>query len=541
MRNFFRKYHKWFSLVATLFILFFAISGIILNHRNLLSGIDIDRNFLPSAYRYNNWNLAAIKGSEQISDDSILVYGNLGVWLTNSSYQQFRAFNTGFPKGVDNRKINTVHFNKRSGLYAGTLFGMFRYDFKKGRWDRIELPSGDERIVKIITIGDTLMVMSRSLLMMTIPGNNPEQAENHHASDRSSDNGIARRKTVINSTNVQIPKFSIISIPPPEGWDGKVGLFRTFWVVHSGEIYGFAGKILVDFVGLSIILLCITGLIYFLIPHRIRRLKDELHRSRLKRFNRGTLRWHNIVGSWLFPVLILTTFTGMFLRPPLLIPIAGSRVQPIPFSELDSPNPWFDKLRDFEFDRESGRFIVATQEGIFEADLQFKKKLKLLPYQPPVSVMGINVLKKIPGSGYLIGSFSGIFIWNTETGAITDYITKLSYYRTGVEGPPFGQVSVAGFCRVNDSTEVIFDYAVGIMAVKGKNPFPAMPEAIISQSPISLWNLALEIHTGRIFQPVLGGFYILIVPLIGLMTLIILVSGFFSWWLARKKHPRSQT
>jgi len=231
---------------------------------------------------------------------------------------------------------------------------------------------------------------------------------------------------VINSTNVQIPKFSIISIPPPEGWDGKVGLFRTFWVVHSGEIYGFAGKILVDFVGLSIILLCITGLIYFLIPHRIRHLKDELNRSRLNRFNRGTLRWHNIVGSWRFPVLILTTFTGTFLRPPLLIPIAGSRVQPIPFSELDSPNLWFDKLRDFEFDRESGRFIVATQEGIFEADLQFKKKLKLLPYQPPVSVMGINVLKKIPG--YLIGSFSGIFIWKTETRAITDYITKLPYY-----------------------------------------------------------------------------------------------------------------
>lgn len=541
MRNFFRKYHKWFSLVATLFILFFAISGIILNHRNLLSGIDIDRKFLPSSYRYNNWNLAAVKGSEKISDNSVLVYGNLGIWLTDSGFKKFSDLNAGFPPGIDNRKINTLHFSKKSGLYAGTLFGLFRYDFNKSRWDRVELPSGDERIVKILTVGDTLMVMSRSFLMMTIPENDRVLTENRQVSNQSPDISILVHGTSGHSIKLQPLKFSTISILPPEGWDGKVGLFRTFWVVHSGEIYGFAGKILVDFVGLSIILLCITGLIYFLIPYRIRRLRDELHRSRLKRFNRGTLRWHNIVGSWLFPVLILTTFTGMFLRPPLLIPIAGSRVQPIPFSELDSPNPWFDKLRDFEFDRESGRFIVATQEGIFEADLQFKKKLKLLPNQPPVSVMGINVLKKLSGSRFLIGSFSGIFIWDIETGKITDYITKLPYYQTGAEGPPFGQVSVAGFCCVNDSTEVIYDYAFGVMAVKGKNTLPAMPEAIISESPISLWNLALEIHTGRIFQPALGGFYILVVPLIGLMTLIILVSGFLSWWLARRKHLRSQT
>jgi hypothetical protein len=40
MLRLFRKYHKWFGLIATVFILFFAVSGIILNHRNLLSGID---------------------------------------------------------------------------------------------------------------------------------------------------------------------------------------------------------------------------------------------------------------------------------------------------------------------------------------------------------------------------------------------------------------------------------------------------------------------------------------------------------------------
>lgn len=154
--------------------------------------------------------------------------------------------------------------------------------------------------------------------------------------------------------------------------------------------------------------------------------------------------------------------------------------------------------------------------------------------------MGINVLKKISGSQYLIGSFSGIFNWNAETGMITDYVTNLPYHDTGVGGPPFGSVSVAGFCSVDDSTSVIFNYILGAFTAKGTNRFPTMPGEILDKSPISLWNFALEVHTGRIFQPVLGGFYILIVPLVGLITLIILVSGFLSWWLARRKRARLQ-
>jgi uncharacterized iron-regulated membrane protein len=52
---------------------------------------------------------------------------------------------------------------------------------------------------------------------------------------------------------------------------------------------------------------------------------------------------------------------------------------------------------------------------------------------------------------------------------------------------------------------------------------------------MSLWNLALEIHTGRIFENLFGLFYILYVPLTGLALLLVLISGFFIWWLAYKK------
>ena len=142
--KFFRKYHKWFSLVATIFILFFAVSGIILNHRELLSGIDIGRKWLPGNYRYNNWNLASVKGSLELSPDSVLIYGNIGVWLTDGSYKNFHDFNTGFPNGIDNRKISSIAVVSGTDLFAGSLFGL--YHFQGDHWEKVSLPVKESRL-----------------------------------------------------------------------------------------------------------------------------------------------------------------------------------------------------------------------------------------------------------------------------------------------------------------------------------------------------------------------------------------------------------
>jgi len=101
---FLKKYHKWLGLILTVFILFASVSGIILNHRKALSGIDVRRTLLPKEYHYHNWNNAAVKGTEKINNDSVLIYGNIGIWLTDSSFSKFSDFNKGFPKGIDNRK-----------------------------------------------------------------------------------------------------------------------------------------------------------------------------------------------------------------------------------------------------------------------------------------------------------------------------------------------------------------------------------------------------------------------------------------------------
>lgn len=505
-RKWFKKWHKWPSIVLSVFILFFATSGIILNHRQWFSGTDIGRKYIPEDYRYRNWNLASVKGSLSIGRDSVLVYGNIGVWLTDKEYSHFIDFNAGFPEGIDNRKINSLEITEDGALFAGTLFGLYKLP-KHGRiWEEVALPVSEERVVKILVRQDSLLVMTRSnLLVASLPA--------------------------------ETLKFSKILLPAGDDYDNTIGLFRTLWVIHSGEIYGIAGRLLVDLVGLVFIFLTFTGLIYFITPYLLKRMKAAM-KSRWKRFNRGSLRWHNITGSWLILFLVLTTLTGMFLRPPLLIPIAAVQVGKIPMTLLDDANPWSDKLRDLVYDDQRNRYLLATSDGIYFSDDHFHSTLHHFPVQPPVSVMGINVFKKKDSISYLVGSFSGLYLWQPNNSSMIDYITREPVDQAKGQGKPFGNFSVAGYIMKEDGQEIVFDYSSGAFysekpGVASSAVFAAMPASIIAESPMSLWNLALEFHTCRIYSAGIGDFYILLIPLLGLGILFVLVTGFFSWYLKR--------
>ncbi len=226
----------------------------------------------------------------------------------------------------------------------------------------------------------------------------------------------------------------------------------------------------------------------------------------------------------------------MFLRPPLLISIANSRVGKIPFTELATPNPWFDQLRRIFYDQEINRFIVSTMDGFYYSDDNFKTELKQYIFQPPASVMGVTVFEKIDSYKYLIGSFEGLFIWNSQSGEIFDYIKKRPYTAPSERGRPIGDFLVSGFTRDFKNQEYYMDYNRGAVDIRGVQRFAPLPEKIINDSPMSLWNVALEIHTGRIYQSIIGDFYVLIVPLTGLIVLFILISGFVVWLKIRKKQ-----
>ena len=496
-----RKFHKWPGIVITLFVILFCLSGIFMNHRSLISSIDIKRSYLPSAYSYQNWNKGAVKSVCPISPDSSLIYGNIGIWLTTDHFKTFQDWNAGFPPGIDNRKISKIIKMPDGKLFAGTWFGLYQYSFQQSEWQKIKMPVSEERITDLIVKNESLLVQTRSSLLQ--------------AGDKNT--------------------FQTIPLPAPEGYDGNVSLFKTLWLLHSGEIWGVSGKLIVDLFGLAILIISITGLLHFIFPKWIKNRKKKLkENTRLISARNTNIHWHNRLG-WIFiPFLIFVTITGMFLRPPLLIPIANSVVSPIPGTVLNSPNPWYDKLRRVLYDQQHHIFIFSTSDGIFVTDENFEKPMQRMMNEPPVSIMGCNVLEKKGEGTYLVGSFNGLFLWNPFTGQLYDYLSGSPYQAPHVAGPPVSKDMIDGWFIDSEGKEMYFDYNMGVLPIRNNTKFGKMSAEMISKNPISLWNLSLEVHTGRIFEPILGIFYILYVPLAGICILIVLVSGFFIWWIGYK-------
>ena len=489
--DFLKKYHKWLSIILTVFILLIAISGIILNHRQSLSNIDVNRNLLAEKYHYNNWNNASIKSSLKLNADSILLYGNIGIWLTDSTFSKINDFTKGFTKGIDNKKIYKIHKTKKT-LLAGTLFGLYIYDYNNNQW--VKNSFTNNAIMDIAQKQDTILLLTRSFLYKT----------------------------------VDFKHFNKIQIPAPKGYNNKISMFKTLWVIHSGEIYGKIGILFTDFIGLVFIFLSITGIIYWLLPKYVKKsLSKNKKIKRKMKVSRFSLKWHNKLGWSLIFFLIISTITGMFLRPPFLIAIANKEVNKIPYTELDTDNAWFDKLRRLIYDENNDRYIFATIDGLFTSQSTLKDSLLSVNKQPPISIMGVNVFKQIDNHSFLIGSFEGLFIYNEQSDYVFDYIEKTKY-TPRKSRIPIGRHMVTGFS--NDfNNEYFFDFDKGATPISNSTPFFNMPKTLKNQ-PISLWNLALEFHTMRIWNTVIGNFYILLIPLIGLSLIFILISGFIVWY-----------
>jgi len=498
----FRKLHKWPGIVIAVFAIHFAFSGIIMNHRNLFSGVEISRKWLPGSYEYQNWNQAAVRGGFNISEDSLLFFGNIGAWIkTNQGYTDF---NQGFPKGIDNRKINQlIRYNDR--LIAATQFGLFqRTPAKDDIWKEVSVPLHEKRLIDLFVKQDTLIMLSRNQLV------------------KSAD----------------LKNFSIITLPAPDGYVRNAGLFNTLWELHSGELFGLVGKLVVDLLGIVTILLSVTGLLHFFLPKLMRRRKRVTGTSgNLPATYRLNLRWHNVVGYIFVLFLFINTTAGLFLRPPLLIPIVNSTVGIIPGSHLDNNNPWNDKLRRATWNQRLGIYIFSTSRGFYVADESLKRPLISFNSQPPVSLMGCNVLETVDSTKYLIGSFSGMFVWDVTTGEVNNFFTGKGYQAPSGMAKPVSDNMVAGYIRDTSNRQWVFDYNSGIETLNNAIDWEMSAE-IKKKTPISLWNLALEIHTGRILEPFIGMFYFLYIPVAGICVLMVLFSGFFVWFLAHRKRKK---
>ncbi|MDO4163817.1 MAG: PepSY domain-containing protein [Bacteroides sp.] len=454
------KHHKWFGLCISFFMLMFCLSGIVLNHRSLVADMNVSRKYLPTRYHYDRWNNGLLRGTLPYtgadSMPSILIYGSGGLWQTHADASSITDFNRGLPRGADYRNIRRVVSTPSGSLFAVSPFGLYRCG-ADGCWTTVSLPlEGDERLTDIEIMGDTLVVVSRSYLYLSI---------------------------------APYTDFHKIQPDTPDGYDGRVSWFRTVWLLHSGELFGTVGKLVVDGIALILILLCLTGLACWCLPGCTKRLRSR-HRTTVgtTRLTRFSLLWHNRIGRWTIVLTLLICLTGWCLRPPVMIPLVMNKMKPLPGTLLSNPNPWHDRLRLLRYDEACGDWLLSTSEGFFALSLP-EGTVKRLTDTPPVSVMGLNVLQKDMAGRWLCGSFSGLYVWDRQQCTSTDYFTHVS--APTKSGAPFGQQAISGFSS---------DFAAGPFPVgygEGTEAIPQPEE--LSTLPMSLWNAALEVHSGRIY------------------------------------------
>lgn len=481
-----KRHHKWFGLLFCFFFLMFCLSGIILNHRSLVSDIPVSRNLLPDKYHFNKWNGGLLRGTlSYVSPDSvsgILLYGNAGIWKTDSLALGFSDFNEGLPDSPDLRMIRNLVQLPDSSLWAVSPFGLFTRNETSG-WKNVQLNNGsEERFSDITTRKDTVVVVGRSYLYLAVP---------------------------------PYKTFQKIALQPALSDDGKVSLFRTIWMIHSGELFGIVGILLMDSIALFLIILCFTGVFYWLLPKYIRmrkRKRQSVHGS--VTMMKHTFNFHNWIGRKTLLLTLFICLTGWALRPPVLLFIAKMRVRPVPFSTLESPNPWHDCLRSLRFDETCNDWILSASEGLYTLKTLHSVPV-LIGNAPPVSVMGINVLQKDDEGCWLTGSFNGLYKWDRLSGESIDYFTGERVAQK--LGSPFGEHAVSGYSADFRQGVCVVDYNEGTTLIS--------QPAELATLPMSLWNLALEIHTGRIYT-VLGSGTLLYITLSGLIALWVIWSGY---------------
>lgn len=485
-----RRLHRWVGLLCCFLLLLFSLSGILLNHRQALASWQLSRRWLPASYAYHNWDQGLLRGTLRV-DSTVWIYGNAGIFRTDTLGQTPTADNAGLPSGVDCRNVRAMVATPDGRQWAATLFGLYA---RRGDapWQRVATPTDPSRLSDLSLRGDTLLLLSRSQLYIAPP---------------------------------PYRDFQRIALPAATDDDGRVSLFRAIWLLHSGALFGLAGRLAMDALALVFIFLSLTGITLFLFPRLIRRIGLSHWRQRLGRWHKSHLRWHDLVGRKTIVLTLFLVLTGWALRPPLLIALVQTSIPRLPFTVLDTPNPWDDRLRMIRWDEQEGDFLLSTNTGFYRFH-ELGEPPHPVRDAPPVSVMGLNVFERHASGAWIVGSFGGIYLWQRDAPWPVDFLTGQPAPQR--LGHPFGRMAVAGysshFAAVTDGQPLIVQH-------HGGTPLLPMPDAM-RHLPISLWNFALELHNGRLYtflvEPAL--FFIFVAGLLVLLTL-------YTGWRLRRKQP----
>ncbi len=502
--------HKYFGLILLLFFAWMAISGILLNHPKLIENFNTPTFITPSHYYPNNWNRKSLKGivyTKNIKSDSIIIYGNQGVFIKAANSDSITSYMNGdYPKPARLKRTNyliadTLH--KR--LLAANNKGLYICKSGSSQWKQIDLPENKEYVNKIIIANDKIVVITKSCF---------------YVSDFT-DKLVFTRK---------IPKKH-------HKGQKTISLVNVFLELHDGRIFGFPGKILWDIAALVLFFLSISAFYIWFYPKKWKRnYKRKAIRisNKKKKPYRLFYKYHTKLG-WYFAIILLIIFiTGIFLRPPLIITLVNTNINEKYYPNFKNNNPWHHKIRNALYDSANDRIVLDCSDGIWAGSLFDNKEFEKLDLPISIFAMGANVFKEQTKNTWLIGSFGGLEEYNKSTNSVKSLL-QIESFNKGMGRP--APILVTGYVNLPNGENRIVGHYKGLCNYKGepdKNALP-MPDVIRQNYRLPLWNFFFELHNARIFKTWIGGFYILVIPLGGLLGLFVLISGIYDYIASRKR------
>lgn len=531
-----RAIHKYLGLILALYLLGMGISGLLLNNPDSISGLSMPWALTPANYEPNNWNRMYLRQGV-IKGDRWFLAGKPGVIRSIDNGRSFDLIDDGFPRPPYQRDTTgLLVLDTMAGLelFAAARSGLY-HRREENAWQRLELAGAEKRaVVDVIAAPGRIVAFTHhGIYAASMPETADESSGGTGKSNASIATGAGTPGESTAIASLPDYRFTSVNIEVAGGDRPPVPWFRILHDIHNGNIIGSAGKWLLDLLALGLIFLCISALIIWYVPWARRRFKRR--RRRLDRVFKFCWRYHLKIGIYAVAFLAVLAVTGALLRPPLLIAVAPhflNRNHPL-LALSPRSSDWGGKLQKAIYNSASDSILLATEGGFFQGPADFKAPFRPFSLPVPVHGMGVTVLEEMEPGLLLIGSFMGLYLWEEESGRVT----RLP--RPGLQGvhPYLSNDLISGVVMADGRPRFRVDYHDGLMPLFHPmgHFIPAMPSAIVRETPMSLWHYLFECHNGRIFEKWLKMGYMLIIPVIGIGLLLLAVTGIYDWFYRQNK------
>ncbi|MCD4741471.1 MAG: PepSY domain-containing protein, partial [Desulfobacteraceae bacterium] len=301
----------------------------------------------------------------------------------------------------------------------------------------------------------------------------------------------------------------------------NMSLIGYVFDLHSGKVLGLPGRLIMDIAGLFLIFFSVSGIFITFFPSLKRIFKfspSGFFAAFLKILHKHHIKWCLVI----FIPIIIIALTGFFMRPPFVMLLAGKEINAIFHSNPPRNDSWNDSIQSVAVDQDRETILVFAGGKLYEGKWDFSENFKKIPKRLPVHPMGSTFFEYLGGGEYLIGSFSGLFIWDRSNDEFREYFSEEIVKRFSIRKT--GPYQINGGIRIGEDF-LVLDYHEGMLDVETGKPFLIMPRHFKEKSVFSLWHFLFEIHNGRFARSFIGKWYILHNPVVALGTIIVMFTG----------------